>query len=423
MSLFGGLFTAVSGLNAQSSEIGAIANNIANVNTVGYKNISTSFSSLVTGSGVSTAAYSSGGVLSNTKSSVSQQGTLEQTGNATDLAISGNGFFVVKSSPSSPFSYTRAGSFNQDNQGNLVNSAGLTLYGWPLTNGQIPAANSDLNSLQPVNIAFLGGQTKPTTTATLALNVNSTTATGGTFSRSVTVYDSLGSAQTLNLTFTKTAATNTWTLGVTDGAGNNLLPLNTVHTPNDNTVDVLFNTDGSMKQIGTTAGVTTLSVAGTAGTGIVWGNGSSAQTISLNGAAITQFAASNNVTSLTQDGAALGLRTGVTIDNNGVVAATFSNGTFAQIYKLPLATFSNPNGLSEVSGNAYSVTTASGDYNLRQTGSSGAGSIAASSLEQSTVDLGTEFSNMIVTQRAYSANTKIISTVDQMLQGLLAIVQ
>jgi len=424
MSLFGSLFTAVSGIAAQSYAIGAISNNIANVNTIGYKEISTKFSSLVTNGGANTGAYSSGGVLANTQTDVSQQGTLQQTQNPTDLAISGSGFFVVRPNPdpNSPVYYTRSGSFTQDNNGFLRNTANMVLYGWPLDSaGNIPAANSDLTSLQPVNVSFLGGQTKPTSTGILSLNVDSNTAATGTFTRNMTVYDSLGAPETLAMTFTKTSTNNTWILGVKDGAGANLLPVNTGHTPNDNTVDVTFNSDGTINQVGGTAGAKTLTVAGTAGTGGVWGNGSSAQTIYLDLSAVTQYAASSNVVSITQDGAALGLRTGVSIDSNGVVSATFSNVTQAKIYQLPIATFSNPDGLSEVTGNAYTVTSASGDYNLRLTGASGAGTVGSSQLEQSTVDLAAEFSNMIVTQRAYSANTKVISTADQMLQDLLQI--
>lgn len=413
MSLFGSLFTGVSALAAQSSSMGVISNNIANVSTVGYKANYSDFSSLVTNA-TNSGAYSPGGVLAHTQKTISSQGTLQQTNSSTAMAISGNGFFIVRPEPAStsPIYYTRAGSFSQDSDGYLRNSSGMVLYGWALDqNGNPPAAVSDINSLTPVNVSFLGGQTKPTTTANLSINVNATTATGGTFARNMTVYDSLGSSQSLTMTFTKTSTANTWTLRVQNGA-TDLLPA-------PGTVNVLFNTDGTISQVGATAGVKTLTVAGAGGGGIAWGNGSAAQSIVMDLSSVTQYASANNVVSISQNGAALGLRTGVEVDENGIVSATFSNGTTAKIYQLPIATFSNPNGLQEVSGNAYAVASASGDYNLRAAGASGAGKISPSSLEESNVDLADEFSKMIVTQRAYSAGTKVITTVDQMLQELL----
>ena len=426
MSLFGALFTGVSALGAQSSSMSVISNNIANVNTVGYKSSSANFSTLVTGSGSSDGS-SSGGVSEVTTSNVSSQGTLESTSSSTDLAISGNGFFVVgtnasgSASTSNNFYYTRAGSFSENADGYLVNTAGYVLYGWQLTNGALPTSTSDLSTLDAVNISYLGGNADPTTSVTLNANLDSSTAAAGTFTRDVTVYDSLGTAQTMEMVFTKGAANNQWTLEVKDSNGTDLLPTNTSHTPNDQTVDVTFNSSGAVSSISSSGASlgTTLSVAGSAGTGIDWGDGSTSQTISLNLGNLTQFNSSSSVTSLTQDGAALGLLTGVSVSDTGVVSATFSNGTTKDLYQLAVATFANEDGLQSVSGNAYSETTAAGNYNLRVAGDSGSGTVSSKSLEESNVDLATEFSNMIVTQRAYSAGTKVITTVDQMLQDLL----
>ncbi len=424
MSLFGALFTGVSALSAQSQKMSTISNNIANVGTIGYKKVNTDFSSLVTSA--SGGAYSPGGVLANTKSSVDAQGVLQQTASATDLAISGEGFIVVRQNATDdePFLYTRAGSFQEDNNGLLRNTAGMVLYGWPLDNaGNIPSANANLSSLEPVNVSFLGGQTKATNNANVALNLKSddvlqtvatpATATPASFSRQITVFDSLGAAQTITLKFSHTNVNNAgttgpnqWLLNVTNAAGASL-----------GTPKVLsFDGNGKLNAIAGSATTTDINI-----TGINWGNGSSTQAIDLDLSAVTQYQASYNVTSITQDGAALGLRTGVEIDKDGIVSATFSNGTFAKLYKIPLATFTAPNGLEEQSGNAYSVTSASGDYNLREAGQAGAGQIAPTSLETSNVDLADEFANMIVTQRAYSAGTKVITTADQMLDALLQI--
>lgn len=415
MSLFGALFAGVSALGAQSQSMAMISNNIANVNTVGYKKVFADFTSLVTGSGG--GAYAPGGVQARTQATTASQGILQQTSNATDLAVSGNGFFVVRREPnaSQEILYSRAGSFREDNNGYLRNTSGMVLYGWPLdANGDIPASNANISLLQPVNVSFLGGQTKATTTATLALNLDASQAIASAaphFTREITVYDTLGSAQTLTLEFTRTA-TNTWSMDVKNGAGVSLLP-DTGGTPAGDPVPVTFNSNGSINLLNGAA-PHTLDVAG-----INWGNGSAAQTITLDLSNVTQYDADYNVVSISQNGAELGLRTGVQVDRYGTIFATFSNGTTAALYKLPLATFANPNGLKEQTGNAYSVTTDSGDYNLREAGSSGAGLVSPNSLEGSNVDLADEFSKMIVTQRAYSAGTKVITTADQMMEELL----
>jgi len=165
MSIFGSLFTAVSGLSAQSDAIGMISNNIANVSTVGYKRIDTAFSSLVT-TNSATVSYSPGSVISAQTPTINQQGILQQSASPTDIAISGNGFYVVKSSTTDPLAapfYTRAGSFSENANGDLVNTGGYFLYGWPLgANASLPASQSNISSLVPVNVAFLGGLTQPT---------------------------------------------------------------------------------------------------------------------------------------------------------------------------------------------------------------------------------------------------------------------
>ncbi len=154
---------------------------------------------------------------------------------------------------------------------------------------------------------------------------------------------------------------------------------------------------------------------------IDWGDGSNPQDIKFNMAGFTQFASDYDVVSSTQNGAALGLQTGISIDTNGFVVAQFSNGQSQKIYQLPIATFSNPNGLNSSTGNVFTQTDSSGTYNLRQSNTGGAGSISSGTLEASNVDLATEFAKMIVTQQAYAANSKVITTADNMTQALLQI--
>ena len=219
MSLFGSLFTGVSALSAQSQAMGMISNNIANVNTTGYKRNEASFSSLVTQAGRSTI-YSPGGVRASTEQTVNQQGTPQQTASSTDVAISGSGFFVVQQSPNGSSGqetlYTRAGSFSEDENGYLRNSNGFYLMGWEIgDDGELVDATADVASLSPVSVGFESGRTKQTTQADVVLNLDarqSTTAAGPHFSRSMTVYDSLGAAQQIQMDFTATGVANTWSL-------------------------------------------------------------------------------------------------------------------------------------------------------------------------------------------------------------------
>jgi flagellar hook protein FlgE len=432
MSLFGSLFTGVSALSAQSQAMGMISNNIANVNTTGYKRNEASFSSLVTQAGRSTI-YSPGGVRASTEQTVNQQGTPQQTASSTDVAISGSGFFVVQQSPTGSSGqetlYTRAGSFSEDENGYLRNSNGFYLMGWEIgDDGELVDATADVASLSPVSVGFESGRTKQTTQADVVLNLDarqSTTATGPHFSRSMTVYDSLGAAQQIQMDFTNTSTANTWTLSLSDPNGG------TLTTPTASQT-LVFGSDGKIAKVATQAANPTDMAFSPAGdptgdlelnlTGIDWANNSDpTQSITIDISGMTQSASDFSVGTINQDGAELGLRTGIAIDTDGNVVASFSNGLTQNLARIPIATFTNPNGLQERTGNVYIQTSDSGAYNLRDAGTAGAGNIATSSLEASNVDLADEFSRMIITQRAYSAGTKIISTTDQMLTELLGL--
>jgi flagellar hook protein FlgE len=423
MSLFGSLFTGVSALSAQSQAMGMISNNIANVNTTGYKRNEASFSSLVTQAGRSTI-YSPGGVRASTEQTVNQQGTPQQTASSTDVAISGSGFFVVQQSPTGSSGqetlYTRAGSFSEDENGYLRNSNGFYLMGWEIgDDGELVDATADVASLSPVSVGFESGRTKQTTQADVVLNLDarqSTTATGPHFSRSMTVYDSLGAAQQIQMDFTNTSTANTWTLSLSDPNGG------TLTTPTASQT-LVFGSDGKIAKVATQAANPTDMAFSPAGdptgdlelnlTGIDWANNSDpTQSITIDISGMTQSASDFSVGTINQDGAELGLRTGIAIDTDGNVVASFSNGLTQNLARIPIATFTNPNGLQERTGNVYIQTSDSGAYNLRDAGTAGAGNIATSSLEASNVDLADEFSRMIITQRAYSAGTKIISTTD-----------
>ena len=547
MSLFGSLFTGVSALTAQSQALSMISNNIANISTIGYKGDNAAFSSLVTVSqrGVT---YNPGGVRVRPLQTISQQGLVQGSNSATDVAVSGDGFFVVKdtndvNAQRDPL-YTRAGNFSEDSTGYLRNASGFYLYGWLLdADGNIPAANADISSTQPVNVAFLNGVATGTTSVQLGLNLDSEQTLGAssaTFTDptdaaeltsvlngtppfsidfDVTVTDEAGTSTTTNISVTDAnnlndvAAAIDALTGVAASVINNQLVVNTENV-NDTVViengtvgNVITNLFGSstVTQLGydfrrtvrifdsigaqrdvivnfkkqavnqwlvevraddptlvqpvdrTTGLVDTItgddgyiasgvvffnsngsinSITGQLATPITvyWDpaySGAGSQTVSFDlgidpagnstQGAVTQFSSDYNVSFVTQNGAELGQRTGITIDEDGYVIASFSNGEFRSLYKIPITTFSNPNGLQTRSGNVFAQTTDSGQYNLREAGSGGAGLIQGGSLEQSNVDLSDEFTKMIVTQRAYSAGTKVISTADDMLQELMQI--
>jgi flagellar hook protein FlgE len=408
MSLFGSLFTGVAALNAQSQSMSIISNNIANVNTDGYKKLVASFSDLVVQSDRN-AVYNSGGVRANTNYTLTQQGSLTQTENRTDIALSGSGFFVVQQQPGTGQGqyFTRAGSFKLDSSGYLVNSAGYYLVGQPiLPNGSLGANGTiQVNTVTP-KLIMTGQGTTGHPGVQLALNVDGREQVAAppvdTFSRTMRVYDSQGGAQDITMNFQKTA-NNAWTMTIA-------LPTGATATAGL-TQTLNFKSDGTLDTALTPTPFTV--------TGIDWGNGTTLQDIPFDIAGITQFQSDYDVTYANQDGVPVGSFSGVSIDANGIVTANFTNGLTQQLAKLPVAVFSNPNALNARSGNVFEQTLASGQPNYKSSGTGGAGTIASSTLEASNVDLAEEFSRMIITQRAYSAGTKVITTSDQMLQELL----
>jgi flagellar hook protein FlgE len=440
MSIYGALMIGVSGLDANSQALSIASSNIANVNTVGYKTSSANFSTLLA-SAMGSGDVSNAGVIASATQNVATQGTIGTASSPTDLAISGNGFFVVSTTPAAAGStnsqfYTRAGNFAPDQNGNLVNSAGNYLMGWPLdSTGNVPTNRTDMTA---VNINNLSGKAEATTTMTLQANLQaSTTAqtytvgdiTAGNvtpdFQRTINIYDSQGGSQPLQISYVKTAA-NAWSYEVSyqGNAANLGAATNPIATGN-----MTFNSDGTLAGItDTTGGASTASTDGTVGITIPWdttASGLQPQAITLNmgtlntSNGVTQFDSPSSLTSSTVDGSLFGSLSGVTVDTSGYVTANFSNGLSQKIYKLPIATFSNPNGLTAVSGNAYQASNASGVATINEAGTGGAGAIESSSLEASTVDLANEFTNLITTQRAYQASSKIITTASQMLDQLL----
>lgn len=460
MSINSALNAGVSGLAAYSSKLAAVSDNIANVNTVGYKRNIVDFSTLVTNTGGGDL-FSAGGVLSESRSLVDQDGLLLGTSSVTDLAVAGDGFFTVSRDPNSdpvldPFMFTRAGSFTKDENGFLRNSAGLYLQGWPVdANGNIPVNPSDLSVLQPVNIDQLGGTAEPSTQlafnanlqssqaispaeATYAPGVSGTNMASGNvtpdFQRSVQVFDSKGGFRTITFSFLKSSVPNEWHAEVHVAPATDVQSGAPLIDGQVATGTVAFNPNGTFNAAGTTLPTTLNFLASAAAPGagqFGWATalGVDTQTIALNfgspGSAggLTQFDSQSTLLSTQVNGTIFGGLSGVSIDKQGFVTASFDNGILRPIFQIPLATFTNPNGLKNETGNAFSVTTDSGTFTLGEAGVGSNGEIRSSSLESSTVDLAAEFTDLIKTQRAYSASTKIITTSDEMLAELIQVIR
>jgi flagellar hook protein FlgE len=428
LSLYSAFYAGVSGLNAQSNAMATVADNITNVNTVGYKAVDSQFVTLVT-DGRTDQTYTSGGVQLAPRSLISKQGLLQASSGSNDLGIQGNGFFVTKTdSPTgNSIAFTRAGSFAPDDQGYLKNSAGFYLQGWKLDANGAYANNGTTSNLQSVRLSDLSGTAAPTTKIELRANVQSTTplyagtyASGdmaaGTatpaFSRSLQVYDGQGNAHNLTLGMVRTDA-NTWQAEVyadpkTDvTAPDGLLASGTMKFKADGSLDVANSSPALFGSLSPS-----------------WTNGAASQPIKLNLGTdggmdgMTQFASASGTIAQTIDGGLSGSVASVDISKSGVVSAVFADGTKRAVFQLPLATFANPDGLTRLPGNGFTVSGESGNMLLNAAGTVGAGTVQEGVLEQSNVDLAGEFTNMIRFQRAYSASSKIITTVDEMLQEI-----
>ncbi|MCB2106517.1 MAG: flagellar hook-basal body complex protein [Rhodobacteraceae bacterium] len=616
MSLFGALFSGVSGLLAQSSAMGAIADNVTNVNTIGYKGTKVNFKTLITAQ-VSLTQYSPGGVQSSPRQSVDLQGLLQASTSSTDIAISGQGFFVTNQAadPASgdTYTFTRAGSFKVDREGYLQNVGGSYLQGWPLTffdgtlgANQVAVGNNifmkayidengdrvlindnviDNRNLRPLNLQTIGGTASPTTTLSVGANLPAEAAINDQHRVNGLIFDSLGNPHNLTYVYTKTGQ-NEWRTSVEQpaqsavltqktqngevhfsagrldfidqfsspltgtlnfsvngetvaitisnaaddttfvaGGGDSALNVDTTGRTLSQILDELasrvntFMTDAAVfgtavtppgnwarripgengltfeniddgalvftadvrdnngLQVTYQGNSTTYSVPGLsqtygwysnstssllspsiefAGNGtpneffnrdstqapspqhtveIVWANGAENMVSGNTNSppiqvffgnyntpdGITQLSGSFQLNYLQQNGAKFGNFAGVSIGTDGIVTALFDNGVTRPVFMIPVATFTNPNGLQSLSGNTWIATDFSGNATLREGGDAGAGQVNSAALEASTVDLGEEFTRMITTQRAYSSAAKVITTSDQMLDELLSI--
>ncbi len=483
MSINSALLAGVSGLTANASALAAISDNIANVNTTAYKRNQVNFADIVTAQSVK-GKYSAGGVQGTTHQYVSQQGLIQASNSSTDLAISGDGFFVVTQkgaglTAGDAREFTRQGSFTVDADGFLKNNSGLYLQGWPvLTGGGFDVNPSDLTKMNSINVKNLGAAVTPTANIGVSANLDKSqiasvaaagavgppavaatysptsltasmaayaagvaTGTKPDFTIEMSVVDSTGGARKVAMAFLKDPTANTWNAEVYAVPATDVTVAGTIPPGQLAQGKVAFKQDGTIDFTNSTltgltpatdpiSGAPTgytlkLNASAAAPTTPAWSNslGLAAQSINLDLTKVSQYASTSTVNSLTMDGAGVGNVVAINVDENGIVSAVYDNSQIRQVAKVGVATFPNSDGMQQVSGNAYRATIDAGQMVVKEAGVGGAGKISPSSLEASTVDLSAEFTGLIQTQKAYSASSKIITTADQMLDELINIIR
>lgn len=410
MGLYGIMRTSGSGMAAQADRLAAVSDNIANASTNGYKRSSVEFSTLVLESGVK--SYESGSVEPAIRRAVSEQGAFSFTKSVTDLAIRGNGFFVVND-PSGQAYLTRAGSFVKDGSGNLVNAGGQTLMAYSLANGQPSVVANGTAGLVPVNIGTLSLKATPTTSGTFYTNLDSNAtavpaadlpstnaATAQYTSKtSLTTFDNLGNTVTLDVFSTKVSA-GTWEVSIYNQADAG--PGFPYANPALATTTLTFDANGQY-----TAG-SPISVPIPGGA-----------TLSLDLSRTSQLAANYNVLEAQVNGNAASAVDSVEVASDGTLYANYENGSSAATYRIPLANVPSPDNLSSLSGNVFQTTQESGDLLIGFADSNGFGSMVSGALEKSTVDMATELTIMIEAEKNYTANSKVFQTGAELMDVLV----
>jgi flagellar hook protein FlgE len=404
---------ALTGLGADTVALNTIGNNLANLNTTAFKDQTTTFQDLfyqnigTTGSG-DQLQVGVGTRVASTSSDFTQ-GSTTTTNVATDMAVNGTGFFVVDQN--STQALTRAGNFQLSAAGNLTTTSGESVMGYGVTAGGAINLNGGLVPMTlPVGISQAPSAT---TTLSLTSSLDASAAVPTTFSTPLQVYDSLGTAHTATVTYTK-ASTTTWNYAVTIPGADE------TGTPVGNTGSLTFNSSGTL--ISPSADVTGIQFPGLA-------DGAADLNLTLNlynssGAPlVTQTAGASNTTASSQNGYEGGAYQSFAVDANGIISATFSNGQTTKVGQIAVATVVNSDGLTRIGSNDYQANTASGAALVGVANVGGRGSISGESLEASNVDISTEFSSLIVAQRAFEANSKTVTTFDSVVQDAIAMVR
>ncbi|MDY6949918.1 MAG: flagellar hook protein FlgE [Thermodesulfobacteriota bacterium] len=405
--MIGSLFSGISGLTANTTAMSAVGDNIANVNTPGYKRSSPSFANILSQSmGGSQANQIGRGVKMVGVGTSWNPGSVETTDNSTDLSIGGEGLFVVNDAGGTAY-YTRAGEFSFDKDGNLVNPDGLNVQGYAVDSAGTPGAMGSI--ALPPGIA----SAQSTSAFALGINLDAGCVEGDQYTSSLTVYDSLGNDVPLTMTFTKTGNSNEWSWEATVpaafvGEGNEVVGSGTV----------TFNEDGTLPD-GTDPELS-----------IPFSNGATnPQTVAWDlyddsgatNADLVQYASPSATTFMSRDGYAAGTLQSVSVDEQGLFSALYTNGVTTPFSQIVLADFPSYAGLAKIGDNLFSETPASGSASMGSPKSGGLGAISSNSLEMSNVNLVDEFVKMITSQRAFQANSRVITTSDEILAELINI--
>lgn len=415
MGLYGIMTTSVSGMSAQADRMGTVADNIANINTTGYKRAMTEFSTLVPEARV--VQYQPGSVETHVRRGITEQGELDYTRSPTDLAIKGNGFFVVQGNTGTPY-LTRAGSFVPNSTGELVNASGFKLLGYNLLTGNLTSLVNSAAGLEVVGTANLGLKAVPSSQAQLQFNLPagdavtpaaslpSANVAGAVYSgkTSMVTYDNLGNEVIFDYYLSKSSANN-WEVSVYNQADAAL--------------------GGGFPYASAAVATTTLSFDGTTGqltpaspTNLTFNvpNGSA---LTLDFTKSTQLAAGYIVQSAQVNGNSPAKVDRLEISKEGIVTAVYENGVRVDAYKIPLANVASPNNLTVVSGNVFLPNIESGDLQIGIAGSASLGDIVSGALEKPTVDLASELTTMVEAQRSYTANSKVFQTGAELMDVLV----
>ncbi len=408
-------YIPLTGLNSDATALNTIANNLSNLNTTAYKDQTVNFSDFFyqqigeTGAG-NPIQQGSGVQLANIASNFTQ-GNVDSTGTASNMAIDGNGMFVLSSGNGSNV-YTRNGNFTVNASGGLVSQDGLSVMGYPATGGVVNT-NAPLTALTiPV-----GQVEAPAATSTLSMNanLNSSAAVGTVVPGQIQVYDSLGQSHTLTINYTKTAS-NTWSYSISLPAGDQTAAGTTANT----TGTLTFNSSGNLT-------APTANVTGISFTGLADGASNLNFTWNLydsnNNPTLTQVDTASAVSATNQNGYASGQYQSFAVNSDGTIVASFSNGQQQAVGQVALASVVNQQGLQLLGNGEYATTLASGTAVTNVPGAAGAGTIQGGALEQSNVNISTEFSNLIIAQRAFEANSKAVTTFDTVAQDTIDMVR
>jgi flagellar hook protein FlgE len=411
----GSFSSPLSGLTAAQADLQSVSNNLANISTTGYKDQSLTFSDVFSQAGTTNGSgdpvQTGSGVAVSSTATAFTEGSLDTTGTASNMAISGNGFFVTQST-SGLQDYTRAGDFTTNSGGQLVTPNGELVLGFPAANGIVNTSAA----LQPLQVGSITSPPVASTTVGITANLDSSTAVGDTATSStLSIFDSLGTAHTLTVSYAKTAA-NTWTYTASVPSSDLTGATGTSTIVGSGTLN--FDTSGALSSM---SNVVPISISNL-------NDGAASMSISVPfgtaaNSTITQTSLASATSATSTDGHASGTLSSYSVNTDGTIQGTFSSGISLVLGQVAVASFANTQGLVNTSNNNYQPTASSGSAVIGIAGTGGRGTIIGGSVEESNVDIASEFAKLIQAQQAYSANAKSITTFNQLSQATLSMLQ